>query len=73
MLVEAPAVTAFAVQWLQDQLGTVEVDAAGLLRLTVGHAHASPFQPQVRSGGRGIRTLEELAPLAVFKTAAIGH
>ncbi len=27
---------------------------------------------QVRSGGRGIRTLEELAPLAVFKTAAIG-
>jgi hypothetical protein len=28
---------------------------------------------QVRSGGRGIRTHEELAPLAVFKTAAIGH
>ena len=26
-----------------------------------------------QSGGRGIRTLEELAPLAVFKTAAIGH
>ncbi len=28
---------------------------------------------QVTSGGRGIRTHEELAPLAVFKTAAIGH
>jgi hypothetical protein len=28
---------------------------------------------QVRSGGRGIRTHEELAPLAVFKTAAIDH
>ncbi len=27
---------------------------------------------QVRCGGRGIRTHEELAPLAVFKTAAIG-
>ena len=26
-----------------------------------------------QSGGRGIRTHEELAPLAVFKTAAIGH
>ena len=25
------------------------------------------------SGGQGIRTLEELAPLAVFKTAALGH
>ena len=24
-------------------------------------------------GGRGIRTLEEREPLAVFKTAAIGH
>ena len=31
-----------------------------------GH-HA--VNPQVRSGGRGIRTLEELAPLAVFKDA----
>ena len=28
---------------------------------------------QVRSGGQGIRTLEELAPLAVFKTAALGR
>jgi hypothetical protein len=27
----------------------------------------------ISSGGRGIRTLEELAPLAVFKTAALGH
>jgi hypothetical protein len=28
---------------------------------------------QVRSGGRGIRTHDEVAPIAVFKTAAIGH
>ena len=34
---------------------------------------ASETKPQVKSGGRGIRTHEQLALLAVFKTAAIGH
>lgn len=29
--------------------------------------------PDVLCGGRGIRTLEELSPLTVFKTAAFNH
>jgi hypothetical protein len=41
--------------------------------LELGGGAACRTKPQVTSGGRGIRTLEELAPLAVFKTAAIGH
>ncbi len=32
-----------------------------------------PLRYSRSCGGRGIRTHEELAPLAVFKTAAIGH
>ncbi|ADP78334.1 integrase family protein [Pseudofrankia inefficax] len=44
----------------------------------LGSGDASPRQSGeanllVESGGRGIRTHDEVAPIAVFKTAAIGH
>ena len=43
------------------------------IRLKIHAILHLPRSARRESGGRGIRTHDEVAPIAVFKTAAIGH